>query len=235
MAEIKWLPVPVQEYSELYEVSDLGDVRRIKTGRILKPSIDKAGYKRVNLSRIGETKAIVKVYKVHRLVAMAFIPNPENKPQIDHIDGNPRNNAVPNLRWATASENQRNPISSARKKYTHNLPEVKAKLLARINTPEYKAKQKAAMEAALKDPIKFAHIQEAQRRAIINHRKRIQCIETGEIYNSVLEAAEAHHVSPSAITQACNHYETGKRSMTNTGGRVILHFRRLPKDPKLAY
>lgn len=50
-----------------------------------------------------------KLCKVHRLVAMAFIPNPDNKPQIDHIDGNSKNNNVWNLRWATAQENVCNP------------------------------------------------------------------------------------------------------------------------------
>ena len=52
---------------------------------------------------------------IHRLVAQAFIPNPDNKPFIDHIDGNPRNNNVENLRWVTAKENSNNPVTKQRR------------------------------------------------------------------------------------------------------------------------
>lgn len=60
------------------------------------------GYLRVYLSKNGKRKH----HKVHRLVAQAFIPNPENKPQINHIDGNKQNNSITNLEWVTDAENK---------------------------------------------------------------------------------------------------------------------------------
>ena len=87
---------------ELYSVSDQGNVRNDKTGRILKGGLDKDGYPQVilckNRSRVNR--------KVHRLVAEAFIPNPDNKPQVNHIDGNKQNNAASNLEFCTNQENQ---------------------------------------------------------------------------------------------------------------------------------
>ena len=73
-------------------------------GRFLKPFPDCKGYLRVDLRKDGERKHM----SIHRLVGNAFIPNHENKPQIDHIDNNRQNNNIKNLRWVTASENQRN-------------------------------------------------------------------------------------------------------------------------------
>lgn len=54
------------------------------------------------------------MFRVHRLVAAAFIPNPENKPCIDHIDGDRANNHADNLRWVTVKENQNNPITKSK-------------------------------------------------------------------------------------------------------------------------
>lgn len=73
-----------------------------RKGKQLRPSVDKDGYERVVLTKYG----IRKTYSVHKLVALAFIPNPENKTTINHIDGNKRNNNVSNLEWATEKENQ---------------------------------------------------------------------------------------------------------------------------------
>ena len=78
------------------------------------------GYKLVKI-RNSKTKFEGSL-KVHRLVAEAFIPNPENKPCIDHVDTNPTNNCVENLRWVTALENQRNPLTLS--KISNNIKEM---------------------------------------------------------------------------------------------------------------
>ena len=98
-----------------YEVSDKGNIKSVNyrgTGKsaIRKQSISKNGYMRVILSDNGKNKT----YFVHRLVAAAFIPNPENKPCIDHIDGDRANNHADNLRWVTVKENQNNPITKSK-------------------------------------------------------------------------------------------------------------------------
>lgn len=101
----------------MYEVSNLGNVRSLDRndargwkikGRTLSPYIDKKGYRRVCLNN-GSSK----VMKVYRLVAMAFISNPDNKPEVDHIDTNRSNDRADNLRWVTRQENNRNPITRA--------------------------------------------------------------------------------------------------------------------------
>jgi hypothetical protein len=93
-----WKAVP--DFPE-YEVSDLGQVRRVDSGRILSPSVDEWGRRRVNLWRANRYKTV----KVHRLVALAFIgPQPDGH-EVAHRDGNAANNQAGNLMWATPTEN----------------------------------------------------------------------------------------------------------------------------------
>lgn len=96
----------VKDYEGLYQVSNLGRAKRLKgrymrCDKILKGHEDEFGYIRLHLSKNSKTKSS----KLHRLVAKAFIPNPENKPQVNHIDENKTNNIVSNLEWVTAKEN----------------------------------------------------------------------------------------------------------------------------------
>ena len=94
---------PIKGYEGLYEVSNTGKIKSFQRGktRLLYPRKTPRGYLHVILSKDKAKKDL----RVHRLVASAFIPNPLNKPEVNHIDGNKDNNNVDNLEWATCKEN----------------------------------------------------------------------------------------------------------------------------------
>lgn len=102
----------INDYKGLYQVSNLGRVRSLNRydskkrkikGTVLKIRHEskKRNYIHYSLNKDGKSKE----FKAHRLVAIMFIPNPEGKPQVNHIDGNPENNNVENLEWCTNGEN----------------------------------------------------------------------------------------------------------------------------------
>jgi hypothetical protein len=86
---------------EKYEVSNLGKVRNIKSGRILKPFLIQSGYLVHGLYENNKRKTLL----LHRIIATAFIDNPEAKPCVNHIDENKLNNDLSNLEWCTEREN----------------------------------------------------------------------------------------------------------------------------------
>lgn len=82
-------------FNDLYQISNKGNFKR--GNKLINGWIQNTGYKTVNIKE--------KKYSIHRLVAEAFIPNPENKAQVNHKDGNKLNNCVSNLEWVTPKEN----------------------------------------------------------------------------------------------------------------------------------
>ena len=101
---VEWRPIA--GYKGLYEISDFGRVRSLNynhTGRtqVLKAGMNTQGYLFVCLYKDGKHK----LYTVHRLVAQAFLANPDNMPEVNHIDECKTNNAVSNLEWCTRAYN----------------------------------------------------------------------------------------------------------------------------------
>lgn len=109
----------VNGFEGLYQVSNKGRVKSVERlinysddriyqyQSVIKKTSFNKGYVYVNLSK----NSVSKSYKIHRLVAEAFIPNPDNKPQVEHIDTHRDNNYVWNLRWVTPKENQNNVLT----------------------------------------------------------------------------------------------------------------------------
>lgn len=126
----------IEGYEGLYQISNLGNVKSLDRtqiqkrgdlyynkkykGQIIKSHLTHRGYCAVGVTKHNRHKN----FSVHRLVARAFIPNPENKPEVNHIDGNKQNNRVDNLEWNTSSENLKHAYNNKLKTCTKKHREV---------------------------------------------------------------------------------------------------------------
>ena len=149
----------IDGYEGMYEVSSTGEVRNRK-GEKLKPSITSTGYPHVSLCRQGERKS----KNIHRLVAEAFIPNPNNYPIVNHKDENRANNNIDNLEWCS---------------YSYNASYGEAPIKNSISMKKH-----------------FA-------RDVNPNKVKVKCVETGEIYESIIDASEKYKIDQSSITKVC--------------------------------
>lgn len=117
MKEI-WKDIP--GYEGFYQVSNYGKIKNIKLNKHRKQRKDKDGYLIVDLFYNKP-----KTFKIHRLVALSFIPNPNNLSQINHIDGNKINNCDNNLEWCTPSSNSKHRIYTLNKNSLYPCKKIK--------------------------------------------------------------------------------------------------------------
>ena len=100
----------IKGFEGIYQISNMGRVKSFKAdpnGRILSIKNSKGDYLNIVLCHGNKRRSV----KVHRLVAEAFVPNPHNKPEVNHIDGNKQNNRADNLEWVTRAENHRHALA----------------------------------------------------------------------------------------------------------------------------
>ena len=176
-------------YEGLYKVSNMGRVKRLyKNGKekILKGEKSKKGYLRVNLCNNSESKK----YLIHRLVALTFIPNPENKLYIDHKNTIRIDNRVRNLRWSSAKENNNNELTKRKMSEANK---------GKIVSEETRKKLSEANKGKMSEETR-KKISEIKARKVI-------CITTGKIFNTIKEAGEYYNCDSSNIAKCCK----GKR------------------------
>lgn len=132
-------------FEDYFQISNLGNVFSKRSNRILKQTKSTTGYWTF-ATKIGGRNGTDHCFKVHRLVAEAFIPNPENKPFVNHIDGCKTNNILSNLEWVTAKENSAHawstglqlprPKHSQRKLTADQVREIRTSKLSQIKLGE---------------------------------------------------------------------------------------------------
>ena len=170
----------IEGYEGYYQVSNYGRVKSLnyhRTGkeRIMKPKKDSKGYLQVLLCKEGK----VKHYFVHRLVAVAFVDNPQNLPIINHIDENPKNNNANNLEWCTQKYNinygTRNKKASEKLRGRKLSEEHKEKIAEKMKNNPKKIKPIIGINKVSGLILEFPSLKEASRQTGINQGHICEC------------------------------------------------------------
>lgn len=173
-----------------YAITEDGKVWSFKSNKFLKQKIDKYGYACVSLRRNGKNWTVT----VHRLVAEAFIPNPDNKPTVNHKDENKLNNSVTNLEWMTVNEN--NNYGTHYQRVSESLIGREISDSARKKISEKNKGKKITEEH--KEKLRLANTGANSKRA-----KCVYCVETDEIFMCISDAARKYNVDKSSIVKCC--------------------------------
>ena len=179
-----------------FSVNAIGQVKNMRTNHMLVPICNGNGYLYVSKQSGRKTKH----YYVHRLVAEAFIENPLNKPEVNHIDGNKRNNIVENLEWCTRGEN----IIHAYKTGL-NTPSEKQKGIARINGYKNLEKMREKWKEWSTTEEEKKHFEKNLSKAD-NTRKVLLIDSVGnklQEFSSLSEAAQFANTDVSSISKVC--------------------------------
>ena len=156
-------------YEGLYRVSNLGRIRSFvrggQRGCILALTTHRQGYKIV---KFYDRKS----YLVHRLVAESFIPNPEDKATVNHIDGNKANNRISNLEWATQSENNKHAFLTGLKPFTQKQFEAATRGHKIDKSQVFQIRNLFDSGKSLLELSKAFHVSKAQVCRIVNHKSR---------------------------------------------------------------
>lgn len=184
---VKELWRKVRDYPD-YSVSSYGRVRNDIRGNILVGNFNWCGYHEVHLHADG---GVCRKVRVHRLVARAFIPNPYNKPQVNHKDGIRFNNMVSNLEWVTNRENSVHAWN----------------VLGRSVTEEWRNNIKKSKQHISKETREKMSIGQKNRNLTYSNNpnsKRIIRVEDSKVFDTIKEAAEYMGIDYRLISSTCN-------------------------------
>ena len=199
----------VEGYENIYQVSNYGNVRsldrydrlgRFKPGTILTAADNGHGYKHVRLHKDGNHK----MFYVHRLVAGAFIENPDNLPQVNHMDEDKSNNHVDNLEWCTNEYNSNYGNHNRKLSEAHKGKKLTEEHKRNIGKAVKERWQDEAYRSKMMEIRTGSKHSEETRLKMSEKAKKnkVKCIETGEIFDSMKAAGERYNKNSSNLSRA---------------------------------